>query len=123
MGYTTVQQMADRIAGLMETRLGVRGKGLPEKLRRGRGRLPRHVRREAEYLAEVAVLAQNPRAQMMLDDARIAEAYDVCLRHLNGIGAAERFRAMVLGITGSLALALLVVGGLVIGVLVWRGYL
>ncbi|MDR5653111.1 hypothetical protein [Ruixingdingia sedimenti] len=123
MGYATVQQMADRIAALMESRLNVGGRGLPEKLRRGGRRLPRRVRREAEYLAEVSVLAQNPRVQLMLDDARIAAAYDVCLRHLNGIGAAERFWAAVLGITGSLAFALLVVAGLVIGVLVWRGYL
>jgi hypothetical protein len=123
MSVITVQQMADRVAGLMEDRLRIRGKTLQDKVRRGGRLLPRKVRREAEYLAEVAVLAQHPKVQTMLDDARIAEAYDVCLRHLRDIGAKERFWAMILSIAGSLALALLVLGGMFIAVLVWRGYL
>jgi hypothetical protein len=123
MSVTTVQQMADRVAGLMEERLRVRGKTLADKLRRGGRLLPRKVRREAEYLAEVAHLAQHPKVQTMLDDARIAAAYDICIRHLREVGAKERMIAMVLGITGSVAFGLLVLAGLFIAVLVWRGYL
>ena len=54
MGYATVQQMADRIAALMESRLNVGGRGLPEKLRRGGRRLPRRVRREVEAAVKKA---------------------------------------------------------------------
>lgn len=123
MSVITVQQMADRVANLLEDRLRLRGKTLQDKLRRGGRLLPRKVRREAEYLAEVAVLAQHPKVQTMLDDARIAEAYDVCVKHLRAIGAAQRLQAMVLGVVGSLAFALLVLGAALIAVLVWRGYL
>lgn len=123
MSVITVQQMADRVADLLEDRLRLRGKTLQDKLRRGGRLLPRKVRREAEYLAEVAVLAQHPKVQTMLDDARIAEAYDVCVKHLRGIGAAQRLQAIILGVVGSLAFALLVLGAALIAVLVWRGYL
>lgn len=121
MGVTTVQQMADRVAGLMETRLRVPGKGLREKLRRGGRRLPRKIRREAEYLAEVSELALHPKVQMMLDEVRIAAAYDTCVRYLNPLGAADRFKSALVGVGGSIAFALLVVAAGLIGVLVWRG--
>ncbi|MDX5358489.1 MAG: hypothetical protein LPK12_12225 [Rhodobacterales bacterium] len=123
MGVTTVQQMADRVAELMEQRLKVGGTGLAAKLKRGGRRLPRKVRREAEYLAGVSELAQHPKVQMMLDDARIAQAYDTCIRYLNPIGARDRLIGGLLGVTGSIAFALLVVGGGLIAVLVWRGFL
>ena len=60
MSAITVQQMADRVAGLMEDRLRVRGGGLAEKLKRGGRALPHKVRHEAEYLAKAAALAQIP---------------------------------------------------------------
>ncbi|GGE15458.1 hypothetical protein SAMN05421774_104281 [Gemmobacter megaterium] len=123
MGVTTVQQMADRVAMLMEQRLKVGGADLSAKLKRGGRKLPRKIRREAEYLAGVAELAQHPRVQMMLDDARTAQAYDACVRYLNPLGAGDRLAGRLLGIAGSIAFALLVVGGGLIGVLVWRGYL
>ena len=123
MSATTVQQMADRVAALMEDRLRVRGKTLADKLRQGGRLLPRKVRREAEYLAEVAHLSHHPKVQTMLDEERIAEAYDVCVRHLREIGAKERLMARILGISASIAFGLLVLAGAFIAVLVWRGYL
>lgn len=121
MGAVTVQQMADRVAELMEQRLRVRGKGLAEKLRRGGRALPRKVRKEAAYLAECAELAQHPKVQLMLDHERVARAYDICLRHLNGIGAADRMVGALLGVAGSVAFGLLVVAGLFLAIAVWRG--
>lgn len=121
MGVTTVQQMADRVAALMEERLRIGGKGLREKLRRGGRRLPRKVRREAEYLAEVCDLAQHPKVQLMLDDARIAAAYDACVKYLNPLGAGDRVKGALIGVGGSIAFALLVVVAGVVAVIVWRG--
>lgn len=123
MGVTTVQQMADRVAALMEQRLKIGGTGLSAKLKRGGRRLPRKVRREAEYLAGVSELALHPKVQMMLDDARIAQAYDTCVRYLSPLGARDRLLDRVLGIGGSIAFAMLVVGGGLIAVMVWRGFL
>jgi hypothetical protein len=122
MSAMTVQQMADRVASLMEERLGVRGTGLPEKLRRGGRRLPRRGRRAAAYLAEVSVLAQNPKVQLMLDDDRIAAAYDTCVRHLRSLSASDLVIGRLLGIAGVVATAVLAAAALFIGLLVWRGF-
>ena len=121
MGSVTIQQMADRIAGLMEERLRVRGRGLSEKLRRGGRSLPRKVRDRATFLAEAAEAAGHPKLAMMIDEEEVARAYDLCLRHLRSVGGAERIWRAVLGVAGSVVFALLVVAGLFIAVLVWRG--
>ena len=123
MGAITVQQMADRVAALMEERLRVRGTGLREKLRRGGRRLPRRIRKEAEYLAEVAFLAQNPKVQMMLDDERIAAAYDACVRHLQALGRRGRVSGFLVDLVGSAVFQILVVAALALAVANWRGLL
>lgn len=121
MGATTIQQMADRVAGLMEERLAVRGTGLGGKLRRGRRRLPRRLRAEAQLLAEAADLARNPRLALRIDQERVAAAYDALVRHLGALGRAERRRAAALAMLRGVAFALLAVAGLVAAVLAWRG--
>jgi hypothetical protein len=43
----TVEEMAERVAALMEQRLRIRGRGLAEKLRRARRRMPKRRSRGA----------------------------------------------------------------------------
>ena len=74
MSVATIRQMADRVADLMETRLRVKGRDLPEKLKRGGGRLPRKVRNAASLLAEASEMALNPKLQVRVDEGRVAEA-------------------------------------------------
>ncbi len=50
MGAATIQQMADRVAALLDEKLDVRGRTLGDRLRRGAGKLPRAVRAEARFL-------------------------------------------------------------------------
>lgn len=117
-----IQQMADRVASLMEQRLRVRGQGLSEKLRKGGRLLPRKVRTAAEALAEGAAMAQNPRLLLQVDQAAVAAAYDVCVRHLGGVSGADRRKGAIIGVAASIAMSVLVVALLVIAVLVWRGF-
>lgn len=123
MSGVTVQQMAGRVAELMEARLRVRGSGLSEKLRRGGRFLPRKIRREAIYLANAAQDAQIPMLQMRLDHERISGAYDTCVRYLKPLGASARRKAILLDMLTGLGAGLLVTFVLVIVLLVWRGYL
>lgn len=123
MSGVSVQQMAGRVAELMEARLRVRGRGLGEKLRRGGRLLPRKVRRQAEFLARSAEHAEVPRLQMQLDHERIAEAYDACVRYLKPLGASARRRAVVLEIVTGFATGVFVTAVLVVGLLLWRGFL
>jgi hypothetical protein len=121
MSAVTIQQMADRVAALMQERLGVRGKDLAEKLRRAGRRVPSAIRAEARFLDTAARQAQNPKLLVQIDDGRVAEAYDACLKFLNEVNRAERRRAMLLSMLTSVAFSIFAVGVLVLAVLYWRG--
>lgn len=121
MSAVTIQQMADRVAGLMEDRLGVRGTGLGAKLRKGGRLLPRKVRAAAEELAAYAERAENPKLLVQIDIGRVATAYDICVRHLSALQAGRQRMNMLVGMAGSVAFILLVVAGLTVAFLAWRG--
>lgn len=121
MGSASVQQMAERVAGLLEERLGIKGDGLREKLRRGGGRLPRKLRREMTYLAESAEKAANPEYLLHLDHERVAQAYDDSLRHLSGLGPLKRRGLLAPRTLVRIAVNLLIVGVLLAAFLLWRG--
>ncbi len=118
-----IQQMADRVAGLMEQRLRVRGTGLGEKLRKGGRLLPRRVRAAADVLQTGAVMAQNPKLWAQVDQQAVAQAYDTCVRHLNGVDGFDRRKGAVLGIAASVAFSILAVATLLFAVLRWRGFI
>lgn len=122
MSAVTIQQMADRVAALMEERLGARGDGLTDKLRRAGRRLPRKVRAAADFLAEAAHMSQNPRMLLQVDHDKVAEAYDLCVRHLNRMPNTRR-RTMLAGMASSIAFSILVVLVLLGAVLYWRGFI
>lgn len=123
MSAVTIQQMAERIDGLMEERLHMKGKGLSEKLRKGGRLLPRRVRKAAEQLADFATRSQNPKLLLQINEAEVAAAYDVCSKHLTKIDAGHRRMTGILGAASSMVISLMVVALLAIGVLYWRGYL
>lgn len=123
MGAVAIQQMADRVAALMEERLRLRGQGLEAKLKRGGRALPRRVRDAASRLAVAAHHSQNPKLLLQIDEERVAQDYDICLRHLGTLGQWDRRRGVLLRITASVLLPLLVVMGGVIAVLRWRGFI
>ncbi len=113
--------MADRVAALMEERLGIAGQGLGGKLDTGGRRLPRRIRREAEYLAQAARKAADPAQLAQLDHPRIARAYDVCVTHLSRIGPLGRYRSTLMAVFGRASVNLLILAAIVVGVLLWRG--
>ena len=119
----SVQQMADRVAELMEARLRVKGEGLPAKLRRGGRHLPRKVLIAAEALARQAEMATIPRLQMQVDPEEAAEAYDACVRYLKPLGVGARRRAMLWQMTTAIATGLFVTLVALAAVLAWRGFL
>ncbi|MGQ0567795.1 MAG: hypothetical protein ACT4OK_22385 [Gemmobacter sp.] len=121
MGAASIQQMADRVAGLMEERLRLGGDGLAAKLAKGARLLPRRVREAAERLARAAMMAQNPKLLFQIDEEQVAEDYDLCLRHLLGVSVWDRRKGWMLGAAVSVLGTVAVVGMLTAGVLYWRG--
>jgi len=121
MSVTTVQQMADRVAGLLEERLRIKGATLEDKLRAAGRRLPRKVRAAGAALAVAVTMIQNPKTMHQVDDETVATAYDICVRHLIAINAGARRRGLLLDMAARIAFALLVVAVLFVCVLYWRG--
>lgn len=119
----SIEDKAAEIADLMKERLGIRGKDLTEKLRHTGRMMPKRVKHEATLLVEALVLAENPKLSRMIDHERLAVAHQTCVAFLESVDVADRRKGVMLGILGSLVMALLVVAALVISVLKWRGYL
>ena len=123
MGAVTIHQMADRVAQLMEERLALRGRDLPAKLRKAGRSLPRRVREGAEVLAEAAAKAKNPKLLGQINMVQVAEAYDICVRHLAAIDAGQLRRQRLGSIISSVAFGTLFLALGLVAVLAWRGYL
>ena len=123
MSAVTIQQMADRVAGLMEERLGIRGANLSAKMKRGGRILPRKIRTAAQNLARAAELSKNPKMLVQVDQGKVAADFDICVKHLSAIDRRSRRIGAVMGVMASVALGLLVLGAAVIAVLRMRGYI
>lgn len=116
MSAVTIQQMADRVAGMLEERLGVRGKDLKTKARKAGRLVPRRVRDALSELADLAERAQNPKLLVQIDQARVAECYDICQKHLATLRPGGRRLISLAGVAASVAFGLLVLGLVVLAV-------
>jgi hypothetical protein len=118
----SVQQMADRVAELMEARLRIQGGDLSAKVRRGGRRLPRRVLAAAQLLAASAEQARSPKLLSRLDPERVALAYDTCVSYLKPLGAGKRRIELLLRAAVTLLSILAVTALLIVAVLAMRGY-
>lgn len=121
MSAISIQQMADRIAVLMEEKLGARGTGLAAKLKARGGRLPRKVRVAAHSVAQVAEMAQNPKLLLQVDHGALARDYDICLSYLGRIKPRSGWLDSTVAVAASVAMSVLLVVLLVIALMRWRG--
>ncbi len=123
MSKISIQQMADRVSALLEERLKVQAPTLEGRIKRAGSKLPRKVRDAAEALVQATEMAKVPKLLMQIDYEAVATAYDLCVRHLNGVNRAERRMGQILDAGARIAFALLSVGILLVAVLYWRGFI
>lgn len=119
----TMQQMVDDVRAAFEAKLLVRGASLDAQIRKAGRLLPRSVRRDATYLAQAAVLAQNPKLARMVDIAKAGRARRNVLVYLDGVDRVAQRRNAAFNMLASIAFALLVTGVILLFVLVQRGFL
>ncbi|MEO6299995.1 MAG: hypothetical protein ABIV25_10585 [Paracoccaceae bacterium] len=122
MSAITIEQMANRVAELLEERMRLKGGDLEAKLRRAGRRLPRKVRDAGAVLVQAVNMAQVPKLLMQIDNETVAIAYDTCVQHLNTLNYGLARRGLLLNMLASIGFSLLVVAGLVLAVLYWRGF-
>lgn len=116
MSAATIHQMAERVADMMQERMGVSGKDLAAKLKRGKRMLPRKVANAAQALADAAEKARNPKLLVQIDQAQVAESYDICVRHLGTLRAGGRKMGLLVSVAATVAMGLLILGVVVIAV-------
>lgn len=111
----------DRIAALMEERLGIRGDGFEAKLARAGRLLPRRLRRAGALLAEARGLREHPRLARRVDPRRLRKAARAFERHLERVDAGRRRATARINWLAGNALNILIVLGLAVAVVAWRG--
>ncbi|MGL4322386.1 MAG: hypothetical protein ACRCS3_16120 [Paracoccaceae bacterium] len=118
MGAVTVQQMAQRVNGLLEERLRLRGNSLADKLHRAGRRLPRRVRQAAARLSVAEAKSVVPKLLLQVDEGDVARDYDTCVRHLTSVRPTGGMMTGVVRIAASVAVGLLVLA-VMAGSFVW----
>ncbi|KPP92512.1 MAG: hypothetical protein HLUCCA08_16475 [Rhodobacteraceae bacterium HLUCCA08] len=123
MDRAELNGMIDEVRRLLDERLRVRGRSLSRQLRRAGRMLPRRLRRDARALVEAQSLTGHPTLGLMLDRTRLGAAHRRLVEHLEAIDPVEARKTRVIRLAATIALNLLIVAGLLVAVLVWRGFL
>jgi hypothetical protein len=121
MGDFGLSRQVDDIRALIDAKLGIRGRTLDHQLRKAGRLLPRAVQRDAHYLAQASLIAQNPKLARMIDQSRVEAAFLAVVTHLKAIDRGDAIKGRLLGIAGILAFNALLIGGLLVAYLVWKG--
>lgn len=122
MQPSSADQIAE-IAELLRQEHRVEGASLAELVPACRRKLPRRLRRDADFLAAHEPLAMHPKLRRQLDLARLDAGCNALAGHLRRSARRRRRVDLLLTVAGSLALALLGVLVLLVVVLRWRGFI
>jgi hypothetical protein len=123
MEQGVVSQLALQIYDLMGDKLRVKGANLRTRVRKAGRLLPKTVRRAAGELIEAQDMAENPNLATRLDPDAVTKAHRTCLRYLKEIDPkAAKSRARY-NFAALISAQFLLIVGLAIALLQWRGLL
>ena len=116
-----LQHRADKMAALIEEKLGTRGQGLEAKLARAGRRLPGYLRRDLDYIVQAMRMQDNPRLSRQIDWGRIDKGIAAAEHHLRQLDPWERRLGVTVNWLAGNVLNLLIVAGLAAAVVAWQG--
>ena len=119
----TLEEMIEDVCEAMEETLRVRGPSLADQVRKAGRLLPRAVARDAKYLADAIGFVDSPKLSKRIDMGQAARAHRHVLTYLDSVDPAAERRNAALNLAASIAFALLVTAGLLLFVLVQRGFI
>lgn len=122
MEKITVDQLVERIYGLLGEKLGVTGRTLEARVRRAGRVLPRFVRQAAKELVSADQMSRAPKMLLRIDSGQVSAAYATCLKHLeaidqNGLRSQARF-----SLAATIIVQICLVAAVLLTVLRWRGF-
>ncbi len=118
-----LHESADHLAQLIEEKLGVRGAGLAAKLARAGRNLPKHIRTDATMLVDAVAFEAHPKLSRQIDPENLERAFANVERFLTNLDAGARRRGIILDWLAKLAFNLMMLVGLLVIILGWRGFL
>lgn len=123
MDNTKIEQLTDSIHALLGEKLNVRGRTLEARFRRAGRLVPRRAREPIKVLIEAQTMARDPRLLMRLDAEHVSKAYEIAARELKEIDAASERARKRINLLALIALQFLIVAGVFVALMRWRGYL
>ena len=109
MDPNALHNQIEEIRTLMWERLRIRGRDLGHQVRKAGRLLPKRQRRDGAFLAQAAVLVQNPKLARMVDESRVQRAHDDMVAFLKTVDPKDRAKGKLLGILGVIAFNLLLI--------------
>lgn len=121
MDQDALHRKTTELYDLLGRQLRVRGRDLPARIKNARRLMPRRIRRELLFLAEVNATFANPKLAKLVDAKRVHHAHRTARDWLNEVDPGQRRRDYIWAVAGGIGLAVFVTGGALISVLVWQG--
>jgi hypothetical protein len=116
-----MSEIVEELRTAFAARLGVHGHDLAAVVRRAGRMVPRRHRAAAGVLVEAERMAANPRLARLVEPARVEAAARELRDWLASVNPRDRRMARIVGVTAGIAFNLLVLAGVIVAVLVWRG--
>lgn len=117
----SIEELAASIAKGIEEKLHVRGADLATQLRRAGRLMPRHVRRDAQAVADALPLAGNPKLARRIDLPRLEASERRVMAWLKTVDPNKRRVDLAFSVLGSVGFSVFAVLVGLVAVLVWRG--
>lgn len=98
---------------------GLRGRNLGQVVKRGKRKLPRQIRKDGQHVADALGKLGNPKLERTVDLKQVRAAQSRVKAHLSSVDVADRRRGFWLGLAGTIAFNVLLVGLIFLG---WMAY-
>lgn len=116
-----IEKLTAALSRQFEERLRIKGDTLARQVRRAGRMLPRKQRREARTILQAQQVARHPKLSRMINGPAVTQSAHRLGEWLATVDPKERRIDRLLGIAGSVAFAVLVLGAVVITLIVQRG--
>lgn len=118
----SIAQRAEELSTLLRDRMGVHlGDGFAAKFTKAGRRLPRWARRKDEVILEAMALETHPKLAQQINHAKVNRAFKELRYFLRRQDPKARAKNRILDWITTVAFILFVTGGLILGVMMWRG--